>query len=270
MKVSTFATPRRTAPLMQVVPHALGVTPDAMILLYLGLSGLSASANLLLNPVFELQSEHWAEWQSELPEGVFGAHVVVPSGTHFSLSYAGPAVPVAQRGVSYRAEAFVRQVKPGSERRPVAIALRERSDSGQRVKVWQSPAVSLTRTFQRIHVAATPLNAGDALELYVLQDQATPGDSFVATYLSLTTSAPIITPAPFPSVLHTKSTEAFVDANGFAFRLNGTNLQPVWAGTSNTWSDGDPCVHQSPRPHAAPDCALLGPDAAEPGPERLR
>ncbi len=150
-------------------------------------------ASALTNTSFETGTGGWSAWQGTLtrelrtgaPDGQYVARVTVSgAATMYSLDDAPDSFPNAPLGQTYTATASVAAGNSGTVGKPVTLIIREKSSAGATYKLFTA-TVSLTTSFQRLTVSAKVERTGDTVDVYVLQDQATSGNSILVDAVSL-------------------------------------------------------------------------------------
>ncbi|RKH74550.1 carbohydrate binding domain-containing protein [Corallococcus aberystwythensis] len=183
---------RRTAwALLLAVPLTSACSPDPE-----AESPVQTSASLasvITNPSFETNTSGWSSWQGTLtreartgaPNGQYVARVTVSgAATLYSLDGAQSSIPNAPQGQSYTATAYVAAGNSGTVGKPVSLILREKNASGATYKLFTADA-TLTTSFQRLTVTGTVERAGDTVDVYVLQNQATSGNTILVDAITL-------------------------------------------------------------------------------------
>jgi len=88
--------------------------------------------------------------------------------------------------------------------KPVTLVLRERNSNGRVAKLWSSTTKPLGTSFQKLSVTASAPTAGNALDLYIMQNEAGSGDAFSPT----PSLPPAVAPTPAQARAHRRATAA--------------------------------------------------------------
>ena len=155
------------------------------------LVALGEPTYLTTNPSFERDLSGWIGWQSTLSrvagaEEAFVARVSRTTGISYSIDDEPASVPSATGGATYQATALVAAASSSAVGKRAEIVIRERTPSGDDVKLTFSTPVSLAFGYQKLTVSAKPQSAGNVLDVFVYQGEATAGDAFFVDSIRLT------------------------------------------------------------------------------------
>jgi hypothetical protein len=163
--------------------------------------------NLVANPSFEAGTAGWDGWQAAItrvqdpaaPHGVWVGRVSRSTGTGFTIDDAPDTVGAVSAGTAYTASAYVRAAAPASVGRQVTMRLRERGPGGTVVREWAGAPVTLGTAFRRVTATATPVTAGDTLDVRLGQSAAARGHAFDVDAVALTAGGGTPPPPPPPN-----------------------------------------------------------------------
>ncbi len=144
--------------------------------------------NLTSNPSFEVGLESWSSWQGTLsrephpqaPDGEWVVQVSLGIGDYFSLDDDPDTLSSPPAGDCFVARADVAAGSESSRGKPVTLVVREMVGGTDAVEATMSDAIALGEDFETVAVSALVTGAGDSLDVYLKQDQATAGDAFFA------------------------------------------------------------------------------------------
>ncbi len=164
--------------------------------------------NLVPNSSFETADPNvnWMPFRSSIVQADLTGDPTAPEGTKGVTVTAGPLADALEgysmddkrpsgganvpAGTQFVASVWMRAAAPSSVGRPGKIWIRERGKDGsliQRVKT----EVPLTAEFQKIvSPVYTTTTEGSAVDVYVAQNPAAPGDAFTADLVTLTRNLP--------------------------------------------------------------------------------
>ncbi|MGI9539351.1 MAG: hypothetical protein ACR2N6_04300 [Miltoncostaeaceae bacterium] len=157
----------------------------------------SARNNLTANPSFELGISWWSAFNADLarrrdpsaPHGDWVGRVTRSEGDVYTLDDLGASVGSAEVGAIYEARAFVKAAAPTAVGKPIRIVIRETTPEGL-IRQIRGPEVPLSDDYQLLSVPATDQDAGAALEVFIVQLNATPGDGFLVDRVRMRSFAP--------------------------------------------------------------------------------
>jgi len=182
-----------------------------LVLLACALGGSASAQNLVFNPSFETSVSGWSMVNARIervslpdaPDGTWAARLTCGSAEGYcSLDDTHALVDgTPSAGLAFHAAARVRAASAVTVGRRLELTFRELSRSGETLRV-ASGAVNLTRDFQPVEVDTVTQGAGNFLDLYLIDVQSEPGDSFEVDRISVTSPAfPAAAPPPQVDVL---------------------------------------------------------------------
>jgi beta-glucanase (GH16 family) len=170
------------------------------------------TGNLITNPGCETGTTGWAAWNGSLSRnssvarsGSASCQAAHTTGTLYTLDDNPDTVLSPRQGQQYTATAYVRSSTAAGK--PVNLVLREKGGASPQGYV-ESPTVFLSNNWQRMTVSTT-IAAADrtSLDVYIVQHDATSGNSFQAADISLVL-------VPSPNLLHNGSFEDGISSWG--------------------------------------------------------
>ena len=165
--------------------------------------GSTSYSNLIANPSFESSLTGWGSWQGTLKrvhdqraaDGSYAAAVIRTTGSQYSIDN-WPGTSAGSPGTLYNVSAYASAASSTSLDKPENLFVRELAANGAVIQVVSSPTVSLAKAWQQLNVQLTVRNAGDTVDVYLMQSNATSGDAFYADEFVMTAQAPPVAATP--------------------------------------------------------------------------